>query len=136
MMGKKAFSVFLVLAGALGFSCGSTAENSGTIGGANAVMVDHSGLGGTVQLMNFLKRQNNGLLEVQVDLKNESSSDVSVEYTFEWLDAQGFKMDSAIEHWTPVTLNGKHVHVVTAIAPRPGADKFKIHVRAPHEVKR
>lgn len=126
--------VFLLLASA----CGNTSENVGVVAGANPgeVLVGHGGLARTVQIQNYLTRENSGLLEVQVDLKNESSSDVSVEYSFEWFDAQGFKMETPIEHWTPTTLNGKHVHVVTAIAPRPGARKFKIHLRYPQEVTR
>ena len=130
--------IFLI-AGILFFSsCKNTAGNTGVIHASNPgeVLVGRDGLDKNIKIQNYLSRNNNGLLEVQVDLKNTTSRDIAIEYSFEWLDADNFKIDTPIEHWVPVTLNGKHVRVVTAIAPRPGAKTFKIHVRYPHEVTR
>ena len=119
-------------------SCKTTAENSLTVQGANPAdyFVGNNGLDAKIKMQNIQRRQNNGLLEVQVDLFNATGSDLSVEYAFQWFDAQGFRIDSNIEHWTPATLNGKHVQVVSGIALRPEAEKFKLIVRNPQEVTR
>ncbi len=127
---------FLICASVVLFGCQNTSENTAVIDAVNPgeVFVGHGGLDKTIKLQNFTRRETNGLMEVQVDLKNTASSDVAVEYSFEWFDRDGFKIETPIQHWTPVTLNGKHVLVVSGISPKAGAQKFKIHVRYPHQV--
>lgn len=118
-------------------SCQNTSQNTLSLDGStDQVLVVEGALGSKVQMQNILRRQRNGLMEVQVDLFNASSSNISIEYSFEWFDAQGFKLDSSIQHWTPITMNGKQLHSVQAVATKAGADKFRMHVRSPQEVTR
>lgn len=136
MTAKKSF---LVLAFLLPFAVACrTTENYAEVKGVGPAKIFEAsdGLASQISIQNFLRQENNGLLEAQVDLKNNSNRDVSIEYMFEWFDAKGFKLETNLEHWTPATLNGNHIRVVRAISPKPGADSFRIHVRKPHEVSR
>lgn len=126
------------LAAIAGLAGCKTTESYAEVKGAGPAQIFHAsdGLGSQVSMQNFLRAEVNGLLEAQVDLKNNKSGDLRIEYMFEWFDARGFKIESSVEHWTPATLNGNHIRVVRAISPKPGADSFRIHVRRPHEVTR
>lgn len=134
---KTLFSFLCAIALVSAPAC-RTSENYATSQSRDLVEIfyAHDGLASAVSMQNFKRAETNGLLEAQVDLKNHRSTDLPIEHMFEWFDANGFKIESAIEHWTPVTLNGNHIHVVRAIAPKPGANAFRIHVRRPHEVTR
>jgi uncharacterized protein YcfL len=65
-----------------------------------------------------------GLLQAQVTLHNRTDSTKSIEYRFDWVDANGIQVDSPQARWIVVHVMGKDTVRVNALAPVPGARDF------------
>lgn len=75
--------------------------------------------------------QRNGLLNVQVEVSNDNSSNEQLFYRFKWLDNTGFSVWGE-EHWKPVLIYGKQKHLITVVAPIPAATDFRIQLQSPN----
>ncbi len=75
-----------------------------------------------------------GRLFVQFDLKSTRSSNLAFEWSLEWFDASGFRID-APKHWTPISLGGMGFETLSQTAPSPEASGFRLGVRKPNSVR-
>ncbi len=73
-------------------------------------------------------------LHVQFELKNTTSSDLAIEWSLEWRDASGFRLDT-LRHWTPVVVGGNGVEPIQQTSPVPEAVGFKLHIRKSSPVR-
>jgi uncharacterized protein YcfL len=67
----------------------------------------------------------NGLLTVQVSLRNSSSGMTPINYRFKWLDDSGIKV-SDDSYWKPMSLFGGQTIDIVEIATSPLASDFII----------
>ncbi|MBZ0104070.1 MAG: YcfL family protein [Sulfuricella denitrificans] len=73
----------------------------------------------------------NGLLNVQAEVTNISSSNERLFYHFKWLDDAGFSVWDE-EPWKPVVIYGKQKHLITVVAPTPQASDFRLVLQSPN----
>lgn len=64
------------------------------------------------------------LLRVQVRLTNLTDDLQSVEYRFEWTDANMMVFDTPASRWVPIKLKPKDSQLVWAVAPNPAVKDF------------
>lgn len=73
----------------------------------------------------------NGLLNIQAEVTNISSSNERLFYRFKWLDDAGFSIWDE-EPWKPVVIYGKQKHLITVVAPTPQATDFRLVLQSPN----
>jgi len=81
-----------------------------------------------VSIVQYHSRITNGLQEIQVDLQNHRQQQYDLEYKIDWLDADGYVIEST--PWQPLTINAKEYRSIKAIAHSPQAEDFKFYIRA------
>lgn len=74
-------------------------------------------------------RLKGGLLEVNIELSNLSSSDKSIQYRFSWYDGDNFEVEQGSRSWIPVVLHGKSSVNMQAVAPNSSVTTYKVNVR-------
>ena len=72
----------------------------------------------------------NGLLRVQVDLRNVNQSETSFRTLIEWYDAGGFKLDSPNDGWMSHILQANQHSSIGASAVSPNAVTWRMNVDA------
>jgi len=70
-------------------------------------------------------RDNNGMLNLAIEISNSDNSDQTGYYRLQWVDAAGFPAWSE-EPWKPVLLHGGQRSTVLVIAPTMQARDFTI----------
>jgi uncharacterized protein YcfL len=75
--------------------------------------------------------QRNGLLNVQVEIKNTSNSNEQLYYRFKWLDSSGFSVWDD-EPWKPLLIYGKQKQLITTVAPTLQATDFRVVLQSPN----
>ena len=129
-------SISLVLAALAG--CADTSSNviigeTVEAGLAKTIVVNNKSFSKGVELTDLIARKVNDLLQVQVVLTSLKQDTIRFEHSFEWFDADGFKVKTPKEHWKPEVIYGKQVLRVEGIAPNEKAESFKFMVREPTE---
>ena len=76
-----------------------------------------SGMSAQATVIAAKKERVNGLLKVQVKLLNRRNHDERFVYKFQWLDANGYEIQSVASDWQPRVINGKESITITGIAP-------------------
>ena len=67
-----------------------------------------------------------GLLRVQVELLNRTSSLQHFNYKFEWFDANGMQVNTIISATIPDRIEGKESKMIASIAPSPSCRDFRL----------
>jgi len=70
-----------------------------------------------------------GLMEVQLTGINSTSSYKKLEYRIEWLDNNGFLIETVMSRWTDFPAYGNSVFGFRAVAPKAAAVDFRINIR-------
>ncbi len=83
---------------------------------------------------NVKRRVDNDLLQVQVTLRSTTSRALALETSWEWFDKGGFRIDDGRTAWTPILVGPRATVDVRSVAPRPGVEAFKFHVRTSHPI--
>lgn len=76
-----------------------------------------------------LKRNESGMLEVQVNGFNQSYNTKRFRYRVEWLDENGGLIETKTSVWLPMSAMGKQPFSFKVVAPRPEAADFRIDTR-------
>ena len=76
-----------------------------------------------------LRRNSADILELQVEFYNRSYNTERFQYKVEWLDADGFTINSKTNIWNNTSVAGKSSGVITAFAPNANAVDFKMNTR-------
>jgi uncharacterized protein YcfL len=75
------------------------------------------------------RRNEAGLLEVQVDGVNKSYDTRRFRYRVEWLDETGALIETKTSVWLPMSAMGKQPFSFKVVAPRPEAVNFRMDTR-------
>ena len=75
------------------------------------------------------KRNDAGLLEVNISGFNKSYSTKRFRYRVEWLDESGALIETKTSVWLPMSAMGKQPFSFNVVAPRPDAVNFRIDTR-------
>lgn len=67
-----------------------------------------------------------GLLKVQVELENRTSSKQAFLYHFEWFDGDGMQVNNILSATTPEQIEGKESKMIFGIAPNPNCKDFRV----------
>jgi uncharacterized protein YcfL len=93
------------------------------------VITDNT-LAGTVRVTSINQTTVSGnLLKVQATVENLRNSQRTINYKFEWIDQDGMALDSAIETWKSLPLQGRESTTISTVAVSPRAVDFKLKFR-------
>ena len=76
-----------------------------------------------------LRRNSADILELQVEFYNRSYNTERFQYKVEWIDADGFTINSKTNVWLNTSVIGKSNGKITAFAPNANAVDFKMNTR-------
>ena len=107
----------------------ATGKPSGDPEYAKHLVIHNESLAGDIMITDMHSRITGGLLEVNVVLTNQTSTDKNIQYQFSWYDADNFEVEQGSRSWTPVTLNGHASTSMKAVAPNPSVKIYKVNVR-------
>lgn len=79
-------------------------------------------------------RRESERLSVQFDLKNTTPADLAIEWSIDWLDGSGFRIDTN-RHWRPVMVSGMGFESIHETAPVPEATTFQLQMRRPTPIR-
>ena len=136
-------TVLLLVSAALFTGCTSVSEGSG---GPQTTLQGAEGLPGATELdsgytlrqdleiMRPVSVRKNDFLVVQFELHNKRGSQMNLEWSVEWTDEQGLKIDTN-ENWRPLAIGGKGYETIQITAPTPSARGWKLKVQKPNPVR-
>jgi len=75
------------------------------------------------------RRNEAGLMELQVEGFNKSYRTKRFRYRVEWLDASGFLIETKTSVWLPMSAMGKSPFSFKVVAPQPEAVDFRMDTR-------
>lgn len=96
-------------------------------GGPAEFRVDNGSL--DLQLAELGRRQQNGLLQVNVALTNQRRGDNHLQYLFYWYDASGQEVAPDGRGWTPLVMHGQQRRTLSALAPTREVLGYRLVVR-------
>jgi len=93
------------------------------------IVVNRPWLAERLEFGDIRTRMTGEFLEVQVAVTNTQSKTRQIEYSFEWYDADGFRVEAVGSTWKPRVIYGKQTVELQSIAPTPAAKTAKLFVR-------
>lgn len=97
-----------------------TVEVGDTLGGPPYQWVQtDDDLNEFAKVVSARRDRQNGLLRVQVDLKNTRRNEERIVYRFVWLDEKGIEVSSIQNDWMPKIMGGSETVQIVGIAPDP-----------------
>src|SRR5687768_17264421 len=79
--------------------------------------------------------RDNGVLVVQFDLVNTRQGPVAFQWTIDWFDKAGLKLDYVPQSWTPERLPGGSSKTIKRVAPHPDATSWQLQTGSRDEVQ-
>ncbi|WP_421180038.1 YcfL family protein [Aeromonas enteropelogenes] len=119
-----ALGIALLLAG-----CTTNTSGIALYGAAGAAAVAEQHQNVNVTLTELSRREQNGLLQVNVAVTSTQRSDNRLQYLFYWYDEAGQEVASDGRGWTPLKLHGYQSRTLSALAPSPAARGYRLYVR-------
>ncbi|MEZ6963901.1 YcfL family protein [Aeromonas sp. S9(2024)] len=119
-----ALGLALLLAG-----CATNTSGIALYGAAGAAAVAEQHQNVNVTLTELSRREQNGLLQVNVAVTSTQRSDNRLQYLFYWYDEAGQEVASDGRGWTPLKLHGYQSRTLSALAPSPAARGYRLYVR-------
>ncbi|BEE17160.1 MULTISPECIES: YcfL family protein [Aeromonas] len=119
-----ALGLALLLAG-----CATNTSGIALYGAAGAAAVAEQHQNVNVTLTELSRREQNGLLQVNVAATSTQRSDNRLQYLFYWYDEAGQEVASDGRGWTPLKLHGYQSRTLSALAPSPAARGYRLYVR-------
>ena len=113
----------LVLAGCITNTSGERIEDS-------RVVVDNGMFAAHVRSLGQVCRQTkSGFMEVQVELQNDDTSDFSMLYRFQWLDADGMLIEESSPVWRHAFAHGRDRFFLKGVSESVLAKDFRLVIR-------
>ena len=75
-----------------------------------------------------------GFLICQFDLHNKRASDIQLEWSVDWFDADGLEIQVQ-ERWRPQVISGGGFETVQITGPTMAAERWRLAVRRPNPVR-
>jgi uncharacterized protein YcfL len=88
-----------------------------------------------LKMEHIVHARQNGLLVVQFDLVNTRQGPLSFQWTIDWFDKAGLKIDHPTQHWTPERLPAGASKTIKATAPHPDATAWTLQTGSRDEVQ-
>ena len=135
-MNSRAINIFLILSVILLTGCHNSINSTvRATGKAQPSYVQHkniqtdSSLSKKVHILNVAEDLVSGnILRVQATVQNSRKKSITLNYIFEWYDANGIIIPSAIKQWKSIHLRGAESRPVVGIAPSPNAVDFVLKI--------
>jgi uncharacterized protein YcfL len=105
----------------------------GTDGGKSEEFIGDRELARNFVMVGVKTKRESEHLIVQFDLKNTTPRDLAIEWSIDWLDASGFRIDTN-RHWRPAIVTGMGFESIQETAPVPEATTFQLQMRRPTPV--
>jgi len=87
-------------------------------------------VGDRIEVTQAVTRRNNaGIMELQIKCRNKSYNTERFQYKVEWVDADGFVINSSAVVWLPKSVAGKSTETIIAAAPSDKAVDFRMNTR-------
>jgi uncharacterized protein YcfL len=109
--------------------CATNTSGVALYGAAGAAPVQEQHQNVNVTLTELSRREQNGLLQVNVAAASTQRGDNKLQYMFYWYDEAGQEVASDGRGWTPIKLHGYQSRTLSALAPSPAAQGYRIYVR-------
>ncbi len=93
-----------------------------------------SGISNSLEMVGIRSERRDGRLFVQFELHNKRGSNLAFEWTVEWFDDAGFRIDWP-QHWAPTALGGKGYEIISLTGPTPNASSWRLAVRKPNSIE-
>ncbi|MEM7305710.1 MAG: YcfL family protein [Planctomycetota bacterium] len=87
-----------------------------------------------LEIRNPISERREDFLLCQFELHNKRGSTLKLEWTADWFDSSGFKIDTN-ENWRPLAIGGKGFEIVQITAPKPEAEVWRLRVQKPNPVR-
>ncbi len=76
-----------------------------------------------------------GRMEVQFELSNRRSTALQFAWAVDWFGADGFQVSDGSRRFEPLIIGGNGKHVLTIVAPRQEAVRWRLQVTSRDEVQ-
>jgi uncharacterized protein YcfL len=131
---KRNYVVALLAAVSITAGCATSGiEATGKPGAdpkyAKHLVIHNESLADKIIITDMHSRVTGGLLEAEVVLTNQTSTDKAMQYQFSWFDKDNFEVEQGSRAWIPVTLFGKANISLKAVAPNTTVTTYKVNVR-------
>ena len=135
-MNSRAINIFLILSVILLTGCHNSINSTvRATGKAQPSYVQHkniqtdSSLSKKVHILNVAEDLVSGnILRLQATVQNSRKKSITLNYIFEWYDANGIIIPSTIKQWKSIHLRGAESRPVVGIAPSPNAVDFVLKI--------
>ena len=116
---------------------GCTSPPSGSVNSFDGkhTEVGNALLNSALEIRNIVRAEKNGLKVAQFELHNRHSTALAFQWTVEWYDRSGLKIQYGPAHWEPERLAGSASKTLQIVAPSPDADSWKLQVGSRDEVQ-
>ena len=121
--------VVLSIAGCATSGIEATGKPMGDPKFAKHLVIHNESLAGDIIITDMRSRTTGDLLEANVVLTNQTSSDIQVQFRFSWYDSDSFEVEQGSRSWTPITLHGNADISMKAVAPNSSVKVYKVNVR-------
>ncbi|MBI3818159.1 MAG: YcfL family protein [Planctomycetes bacterium] len=99
-------------------------------GGANRIPVEkilfNPELSADLRVDDVREKMSGDHWTIQVNLTNVTGGDIEYQYRFEWLDPQGFLVDTPTSTWLPRKAHAGETLEITGVAPKPNIADFRL----------
>jgi len=139
--GIIAAAALLAVAGVSGCSTTSGAEavgktvwnDEGARELSKKVVFNNSSLAGDIQIVDLQSVLAGNIMKAQAVLKSKDRETLSLQYRFDWYDANGMEINSGAGSWKPLLITGRESKTIQSVAPDPRAKEFKLKIREAEE---
>lgn len=97
--------------------------------------VGNRALDSALEMRNIIRAEQNGLMVVQLDLVNRKGGPLAFQWSVEWFDRAGLKLDYVTQNWTPERLAGGASKTIKIVAPSPEATGWQLQVGSRDEIQ-
>lgn len=94
------------------------------------VILNDSSLTRDIQITDLKSGMAGNIMRAQVSLRSKQEDPLTVQYKFDWYDANGIEI-AANNAWNPLIIYGGESKTIQGVAPDPRAHEFKLKLRHP-----
>lgn len=91
-------------------------------------------LGRDLEIRNLVQTRKSDFLVAQFELHNLRGSRIELEWSADWFDASGLRIDTNAS-WRPLVIGGRGYESLQITAPTPDARSWKLKVQKPNPVR-
>lgn len=91
-------------------------------------------LSNDLEVQHLNQGRRGGFLVAQFDLHNKRGSTLAIEWSVEWFDEHGLKIDTN-ESWRPLVIGGRGFETLQITAPTAAAEEWRLKFQKPNPVR-